>query len=55
MEGLAAGTGESVEGPQKTLGEPAATEVQPAIASPIRPAPTPLTITEIEPIAIGAV
>jgi len=41
-------------GPQKTSGEPAATEVQPDIASPILPAPIPLTKTVGEPTSIGA-
>jgi hypothetical protein len=40
--------------PAKTLGDPSATEVQPDIASPIRPEPRLLTKTVVEPIAIGA-
>lgn len=42
------------QGPAKTFGLPAATLVQPAIASPILPVPTLLVITVGEPTAIGA-
>jgi len=41
--------------PANTFGEPWAIDVQPAILSPILPAPRPLTITVLEPDAIGAV
>jgi hypothetical protein len=40
--------------PANTLEEPAATEVHPAIASPILPAPLELTKTVVDPTAIGA-
>lgn len=40
--------------PANTLGEPSATNVHPAIASPILPAPRPLMNTPVEPTAIGA-
>ena len=40
--------------PANTLGEPAATEVQPDIASPILPVPTLLVKTLVDPTAIGA-
>ena len=40
--------------PANTLGEPAATEVHPAIASPTLPVPTLLVLTVTDPVAIGA-
>jgi len=40
--------------PANTLGEPAATEVQPAIASPTLPVPTLFVITVVDPTAMGA-
>jgi hypothetical protein len=40
--------------PAKTFDEPAATEVQPLIPSPILPAPLLFTNTVEEPDAIGA-
>ena len=42
------------QGPQKTLGEPFATKVQPAMASPTLPAPTKFTKTVGDPKRIGA-
>ncbi len=42
------------QGPQKTLGEPFATKVQPAIASKTLPAPTMFTKTVGDPKRIGA-
>jgi hypothetical protein len=43
-----------IQPPAKTLPEPAATEVQPEIASPTLPAPLPFTLTVEEPDDIGA-
>jgi hypothetical protein len=40
--------------PAKTLEEPAATDVHPDNPSPTLPAPFPLTLTVLEPDAIGA-
>ena len=40
--------------PANTLGDPAATEVHPAIASPTLPVPTLLVLTVADPEAIGA-
>jgi hypothetical protein len=40
--------------PANTFDDPAATDVQPDIASPILPHPKPLIKTEPEPTAIGA-
>jgi hypothetical protein len=40
--------------PAKTFDEPAATEVHPDNPSPTLPAPFPLTLTVLEPDAIGA-
>ena len=40
--------------PANTFGEPAATEVHPAIASPTLPVPTLLVLTVADPVAIGA-
>jgi hypothetical protein len=40
--------------PAKTLGLPAATLVQPDIASPILPVPLPFVKTVVDPTAIGA-
>jgi hypothetical protein len=40
--------------PANTLGEPAATAVQPLIPSPTLPHPNPFTFTVLEPLVIGA-
>ena len=40
--------------PAKTFDEPAATDVQPVIASPILPQPLEFTKTVAEPVEIGA-
>jgi hypothetical protein len=40
--------------PANTFGEPAATEVQPEIASPILPTPLPFAKTVVDPVVIAA-